>query len=107
MGKSLRNVVTPDEMYDAYGADTFRLYEMAMGPLDVSRPWNTRDVVGMQRFLQRVWRVLVDEETGEAAGRRRTSRATRTSACCTARSTACGPTWRACASTRRSPSSSS
>ena len=65
MGKSLRNVVTPDEMYDAYGADTFRLYEMAMGPLDVSRPWNTRDVVGMQRFLQRVWRVLVDEETGK------------------------------------------
>ena len=64
MGKSLRNVVTPDEMYDAYGADTFRLYEMAMGPLDVSRPWNTRDVVGMQRFLQRVWRVLIDEETG-------------------------------------------
>jgi leucyl-tRNA synthetase len=64
MGKSLRNVVTPDEMYDAYGADTFRLYEMAMGPLDVSRPWNTRDVVGMQRFLQRVWRVVIDEETG-------------------------------------------
>jgi len=64
MGKSLRNVVTPDEMYDAYGADTFRLYEMAMGPLDVSRPWNTRDVVGMQRFLQRVWRVLIDEDTG-------------------------------------------
>ena len=107
MGKSLRNVVTPDEMYDAYGADTFRLYEMAMGPLDVSRPWNTRDVVGMQRFLQRVWRVLVDEETGRAPRRRRTNRATRTSACCTARSTACGPTWRACASTRRSPSSSS
>jgi leucyl-tRNA synthetase len=65
MGKSLRNVVTPDEMYDAYGADTFRLYEMAMGPLDVSRPWNTRDVVGMQRFLQRVWRVLIDEATGD------------------------------------------
>jgi leucyl-tRNA synthetase len=64
MGKSLKNVVTPDEMYDTYGADTFRLYEMAMGPLDTSRPWNTRDVVGMQRFLQRVWRLLVDEETG-------------------------------------------
>jgi leucyl-tRNA synthetase len=64
MGKSLKNVVTPDERYDTYGADTFRLYEMAMGPLDTSRPWNTRDVVGMQRFLQRVWRLLVDEETG-------------------------------------------
>ncbi len=65
MGKSLRNVVTPDEMCENYGADTFRLYEMAMGPLDASRPWNTRDVVGMQRFLQRLWRNLVDEHTGE------------------------------------------
>ena len=65
MGKSLRNVVTPDEMCDRYGADTFRLYEMSTGPLDVSRPWSTRDVVGSQRFLQRVWRNLVDEQTGE------------------------------------------
>ncbi len=64
MGKSLKNVVTPDEMYDEFGADTFRLYEMSMGPLEASRPWNTRDVVGMQRFLQRLWRNLVDEETG-------------------------------------------
>ncbi|WP_229051430.1 leucine--tRNA ligase [Aeromicrobium sp. Leaf350] len=66
MGKSLKNVVTPDEMYDAYGADTFRVYEMSMGPLDVSRPWETRAVVGSQRFLQRVWRLVVDEETGES-----------------------------------------
>ena len=65
MGKSLKNIVTPDEMYDDYGADTFRLYEMSMGPLDASRPWNTRDVVGMQRFLQRLWRNLVDEDTGD------------------------------------------
>ena len=65
MGKSLKNVVTPDEMYDAYGADTFRVYEMSMGPLDVSRPWETRAVVGSQRFLQRVWRLLVDEDSGE------------------------------------------
>ena len=65
MGKSLKNIVTPDEMYEAYGADTFRVYEMSMGPLDVSRPWETRAVVGSQRFLQRVWRLLVDEETGE------------------------------------------
>jgi leucyl-tRNA synthetase len=64
MGKSLKNMVTPDDMYDEYGADTFRLYEMAMGPLDVSRPWSTRDVVGMQRFLQRLWRNLIDEGTG-------------------------------------------
>ncbi|MEV6599448.1 leucine--tRNA ligase [Actinoplanes sp. NPDC051346] len=65
MGKGLKNVVTPDEMCDEYGADTFRVYEMAMGPLDVSRPWDTRAVVGSQRFLQRVWRLIIDEATGE------------------------------------------
>ena len=65
MGKSLKNIVTPDEMYDAYGADVFRVYEMSMGPLDLSRPWETRAVVGSQRFLQRLWRNVVDEETGE------------------------------------------
>jgi leucyl-tRNA synthetase len=64
MGKSLKNAVSPDEMYEAYGADTLRLYEMAMGPLDASRPWETRDVIGMYRFLQRLWRNMVDEETG-------------------------------------------
>ena len=64
MGKSLKNSVSPDEMYEAYGADTLRLYEMATGPLDASRPWETRDVVGMNRFLQRLWRNLIDEETG-------------------------------------------
>ena len=64
MGKSLRNIVTPDEMVEQYGADTFRVYEMSMGPLEVSRPWETRAVVGAQRFLQRVWRALVDEQTG-------------------------------------------
>ena len=63
MGKSLKNVVTPDDMCSAYGADTFRVYEMSMGPLDVSRPWETRAVVGSHRFLQRVWRLIVDEET--------------------------------------------
>ena len=65
MGKSLKNAVSPDEMYEAYGADTLRLYEMSTGPMDDSRPWETRDVVGMHRFLQRIWRNLVDEETGE------------------------------------------
>jgi leucyl-tRNA synthetase len=66
MGKSLKNAVSPDEMYDAYGADTLRLYEMAMGPLDASRPWETRDVVGMYRFLQRLWRTMVDERSGDS-----------------------------------------
>ncbi|WP_448059881.1 leucine--tRNA ligase [Cellulomonas hominis] len=65
MGKSLKNMVTPDEMYAEYGADTLRVYEMSMGPLDLSRPWETRAVVGAQRFLQRVWRNVVSEETGE------------------------------------------
>ena len=65
MGKSLKNVITPDEMFKAYGADTFRVYEMSMGPLDLSRPWETRAVVGAQRFLQRLWRNVVDEATGE------------------------------------------
>ncbi len=65
MGKSLNNMVTPDQMYAEYGADTFRLYEMSMGPLDQSRAWETRAVVGAQRFLQRLWRNIVSEETGE------------------------------------------
>ncbi|CAM5548404.1 leucine--tRNA ligase [Streptomyces abikoensis] len=65
MGKSLKNAVTPDEMCATYGADTLRLYEMAMGPLDVSRPWDTRAVVGQYRLLQRLWRNVVDEATGE------------------------------------------
>jgi leucyl-tRNA synthetase len=64
MGKSLKNAVSPDDMYEQYGADTLRLYEMATGPLDASRPWETRDVVGMYRFLQRLWRNVVDEDTG-------------------------------------------
>ncbi|TKA13212.1 leucine--tRNA ligase [Actinacidiphila oryziradicis] len=65
MGKSLKNAVTPDEICAEYGADTLRLYEMAMGPLDVSRPWDTRAVVGQYRLLQRVWRNVIDESTGE------------------------------------------
>ncbi len=65
MGKSLKNAVTPDEICVEYGADTLRLYEMAMGPLDVSRPWDTRAVVGQFRLLQRLWRNIVDEATGE------------------------------------------
>ncbi|TFV58537.1 leucine--tRNA ligase [Geodermatophilus sp. DF01-2] len=64
IGKSLKNMVTPDEMIGAYGADTFRVYEMSTGPLEQSRPWETKAVVGSQRLLQRIWRVVVDEETG-------------------------------------------
>ena len=62
MSKSLKNVVNPDEVIGQYGADTFRLYEMFMGPLEASKPWNTRDVAGVYRFLQRVWRAVVGDE---------------------------------------------
>jgi leucyl-tRNA synthetase len=65
IGKSLKNSVSPDEICDNYGADTLRMYEMSMGPLEASRPWATKDVVGAYRFLQRVWRLVVDEESGE------------------------------------------
>ncbi len=65
MGKSLKNAVAPDEICAEFGADTLRVYEMSMGPLDTSRPWATKDVVGAARFLQRVWRVVIDEETGK------------------------------------------
>jgi leucyl-tRNA synthetase len=64
MGKSLKNSVTPDEMYAAYGADTLRVYEMFTGPLDQSRPWETRAVVGSHRLLQRIWRIAIDEQSG-------------------------------------------
>ena len=65
IGKSLKNSVSPDEMCDDYGADTLRVYEMSMGPLEASRPWATKDVVGAYRFLQRVWRLVVDEYSGD------------------------------------------
>ncbi|MGV3070888.1 leucine--tRNA ligase [Corynebacterium phoceense] len=67
MGKSLKNAVAPDDICRDFGADTLRVYEMSMGPLDASRPWATKDVVGSQRFLQRLWRLAVNEETGELA----------------------------------------
>jgi leucyl-tRNA synthetase len=65
IGKSLKNSISPDAICDEYGADTLRVYEMSMGPLAESRPWATKDVVGAHRFLQRVWRLAIDENTGE------------------------------------------
>jgi leucyl-tRNA synthetase len=67
MSKSLRNVVNPDDVIASFGADTFRLYEMYMGPLEASKPWNTRDITGLLRFLQRAFRLVVNEQTGELA----------------------------------------
>jgi leucyl-tRNA synthetase len=57
--------VSPDDFSTEYGMDALRLYEMFMGPLDASKPWATRDIVGIVRFLQRLWRSLVDPDTGE------------------------------------------
>jgi leucyl-tRNA synthetase len=65
IGKSLKNVVNPDEFIRDYGADTFRLFEMFGGPLDQSRPWEAKAIVGPYRLLQRLWRVVVDEQTGQ------------------------------------------
>jgi len=62
MSKSLKNVVNPDSVIAEYGADTFRLYEMFMGPLEASKPWNTRDVPGVHRFCHRVWRMIIGDE---------------------------------------------
>ena len=102
MGKSLKNSVTPDEMYDAYGADTLRLYEMFAGPLDASRPWETRDVIGVHRFLQRVWRLMVDEETG-ACGCPTVLSTTRAGGSCTGPSSPSATGWRRSGSIPRSP----
>ena len=57
MSKSLKNVVNPDEMIQAYGADSVRMYEMFMGPFTVSKPWDTQGLVGINRFLDKVWKV--------------------------------------------------
>ncbi len=65
IGKSLKNVVTPDEFVAGYGTDTFRLFEMFSGPLDQSRPWDAKAIVGPYRLLQRIWRVVLDERTGQ------------------------------------------
>lgn len=64
MSKSLKNVINPDDVIAEFGADTCRLYEMYLGPLEASKPWNPRDIVGVFRYLQRTWRLAVDEETG-------------------------------------------
>jgi leucyl-tRNA synthetase len=62
MSKSRGNVVNPDDIMDQFGADAVRLYEMFMGPLEAVKPWNTRGVEGVTRFLERAWRLIVNEE---------------------------------------------
>ncbi|MHC4148266.1 MAG: class I tRNA ligase family protein, partial [Planctomycetota bacterium] len=67
MSKSRGNVINPDRVVADYGADSMRLYEMFMGPLESIKPWNMQGVEGVHRFLQRVWRMVVDEDTGALA----------------------------------------
>jgi len=63
MSKARGNVVNPDDMINEFGADSLRLYEMFMGPLEMTKPWNTKGVEGVYRFLGRVWRLFVDENS--------------------------------------------
>ena len=63
MSKSMFNVVNPDVICDTYGADTLRLYEMFLGPLEQSKPWDTKGIDGVNRFLRKVWRLFYDRET--------------------------------------------
>jgi leucyl-tRNA synthetase len=70
MSKSLKNVINPDEIITEYGADSMRMYEMFMGPLEVSKPWATTGLIGVYRFLDRIWRLyderpITDEPLGE------------------------------------------
>jgi len=65
MSKSRGNVVNPDKVIADYGADSMRLYEMFMGPLEAIKPWSMQGVEGVHRFLQKLWRAVVDKETGE------------------------------------------
>ncbi len=66
MSKSLKNVVNPDDIIKQFGADSLRLYEMFMGPLDAAKPWNTDSLQGISRFLQRVWRMIAGTDGGLA-----------------------------------------
>src|SRR5204863_4366595 len=63
MSKARGNVVNPDDMINEFGADSLRLYEMFMGPLEMTKPWSTKGVEGVYRFLGRVWRLFVNEKS--------------------------------------------
>ncbi len=67
MSKSRGNVINPDKVITDYGADSMRLYEMFMGPLEAMKPWSMQSVEGVYRFLQKTWRTVVDKETGRLA----------------------------------------
>ena len=90
MSKSRGNVINPDDVVTEYGADSLRLYEMFMGPLEATKPWSMRGVEGVYRFLGRVWRLIIDERADEMrladAGARTCRRTARRCASCTRRS---------------------
>ncbi len=67
MSKSLGNVVNPDEIVTEYGADTMRLYEMFMGPFDQAIPWDTKSIIGVRRFLEKVWQIIVTKPTTKSS----------------------------------------
>ena len=64
MSKSKVNTVNPDNIVDKYGADTFRMYEMFLGPVEMSKPWDTKGIEGVHRFLKKLWRLFADEQKG-------------------------------------------
>jgi leucyl-tRNA synthetase len=64
MSKSKFNTVNPDELVSRYGADTFRMYEMFLGPVEISKPWDTKGIEGVHRFLKKLWRLFADEQKG-------------------------------------------
>jgi leucyl-tRNA synthetase len=65
MSKSKYNTVNPNDLVDKYGADTFRMYEMFLGPVEQSKPWDTKGIEGVHRFLKKLWRLFFDEEKGK------------------------------------------
>ena len=65
MSKSKFNTVDPSDLVDKYGADTFRMYEMFLGPVEQSKPWDTKGIEGVHRFLRKLWRLFYDEQKGK------------------------------------------
>src|SRR5688572_9491577 len=65
MSKRLVNTVNPDHIVEKYGADTFRMYEMFLGPVEMSKPWDTKGIEGVHRFLKKLWRLFFDETKGK------------------------------------------
>ncbi|ULQ52535.1 leucine--tRNA ligase [Flavihumibacter fluvii] len=64
MSKSKFNTVNPDDLVSRFGADTFRMYEMFLGPVEISKPWDTKGIEGVHRFLKKLWRLFIDEQHG-------------------------------------------